>query len=117
MRKKTTRVRYKKHSDATNIRHLYWILGVVSLITVFILTIVISDYGIYQVYLLNRQERRLHTNIEKLKTEQDSLLVEKARLENDLDYIEKLAREHYRMAKKGEKVFRVIERPPKKNNI
>ena len=114
MRKRTARVRYKKHSDATNIRHLYWILGVVSLITVFILTIVISDYGIYQVYLLNRQKRRLHTNIEKLKTEQDSLLVEKARLENDLDYIEKLARERYRMAKKGEKVFRVIERPPKK---
>jgi len=114
MRKKTTRVRYKKHSDASNIRHLYWILGVLSLITVFIFTLVISDYGIYQVYLLNRQKRRLHTNIEKLKTEQDSLLVEKARLENDLDYIEKLARERYRMAKKGEKVFRVIERPPKK---
>ncbi|MCK4689374.1 MAG: septum formation initiator family protein, partial [Candidatus Marinimicrobia bacterium] len=26
-------------------------------------------------------------------------------------YIEKLARERYRMAKKGEKVFRVIEKP------
>ncbi|HCL00296.1 MAG TPA: hypothetical protein DHW42_09370 [Candidatus Marinimicrobia bacterium] len=114
MRKKTARVRYKKHSDASNIRHLYWILAVLSLITIFILTFVISDYGIYQVYQLNQQKRRLHTHIENLKIEQDSLLVEKARLENDLDYIEKLARERYRMAKKGEKVFRVIERPSKK---
>jgi len=29
-------------------------------------------------------------------------------LENDLKYIEKLAREKYRMAKPGEKVFKVI---------
>ena len=32
-------------------------------------------------------------------------------LENNLDYIEKLARERFRMAKEGEKVFKVL---PKK---
>jgi len=39
---------------------------------------------------------------------------ERNRLETDMEYIEKLARERYRMAKKGEKVFRVIERPTQK---
>lgn len=110
---KTSRVRYKKYPDASNIRHLYWILGVLSLITVFIIFFVIGDYGLYQIYLLNRQKSQIQSHIEQLKTERDSLVAEIPRLENDLDFIEKLARERYRMAKKGEKVFRVIERPIK----
>lgn len=113
MAKKISRVRYKKYPDASNIRHLYWILGVLSLITVFIIFFVIGDYGLYQIYLLNRQKSQIQSHIEQLKTERDSLVVEIPRLENDLDYIEKIARERYRMAKKGEKVFRVIERPIK----
>tara|TARA_B100000700_G_scaffold330500_1_gene457050 strand:- start:10152 stop:10271 length:120 start_codon:yes stop_codon:yes gene_type:complete len=36
-------------------------------------------------------------------------MIEKERLENDLEYIEQLARERHRMAKPGEKVFRVVE--------
>ena len=40
-------------------------------------------------------------------------MAEKNRLENDLDYIEKLARERFKMAKTGEKVFKVI---PKKES-
>ncbi|MBL7067189.1 MAG: septum formation initiator family protein [Candidatus Marinimicrobia bacterium] len=113
MAKKASRVRYKKYPDASNIRHLYWILGVLSLITVFIIFFVIGDYGLYQIYLLNRQKSQIQSHIEQLKAERDSLVAEIPRLENDLDYIEKLARERYRMAKKGEKVFRVIERPIK----
>ena len=38
------------------------------------------------------------------------LTSEKTRLENDLQYIEKLAREKYRMAKPGEKVFKVMNK-------
>ena len=38
-----------------------------------------------------------------------ALVSEKHRLENDMKYIEKLAREKYRMAKPGEKVFKVID--------
>jgi cell division protein FtsB len=110
-KKSATRVRYKKRPDAANIRQLYWILGVLALLTFFIIFFVIGDYGLYQIYLLNRQKHQIRDHIAELKVEQDSLLAEKARLEGDLDYIEKLARERYRMAKKGEKVFRVIERP------
>ena len=46
---------------------------------------------------------------------QKKLVSEKHRLENDIDYIEKLAREKYRMAKPGEKVFKVIDSNKKTN--
>ena len=35
---------------------------------------------------------------------------EKTKLQTDYKHIEELAREKYRMAKKGEKVFKVIEK-------
>jgi cell division protein FtsB len=38
--------------------------------------------------------------------------MEKNKLTTDSKYIEQLARERFRMAKKGEKVFKVIERKP-----
>ena len=34
---------------------------------------------------------------------------EKSKIENDLDYIEKIAREKYKMVKPGEKIFKVID--------
>ncbi len=96
--------------DSGNLRRLYVILGSLAGITIFIIFFVIGDYGLYQVYQIHKQRKALENNLVELKAEQDSLLQEKNRLEKDLTYIEKLARERYRMAKKGEKVFRVIER-------
>ena len=34
---------------------------------------------------------------------------EKSKIENDLDYIEKIAREKYKMVKPGEKIFKVVD--------
>ena len=48
-------------------------------------------------------------HITKSREEREELISEKHRLENDMKYIEKLAREKYRMAKPGEKVFKVID--------
>jgi cell division protein FtsB len=107
-------VRSKTKAEAPNIKQLYWILGGLSLITVFLIFFVIGDYGLYQIYRVSRQKQQVQAHIKRLAAEQDSLLAERQRLESDLNYIEKLAREKYRMAKKGEKVFRVIERPSKK---
>lgn len=114
MTKKISRARYKHNPEAHNIRRLYWILGVLSLVTLFIIFFVIGDYGLYQIYMLNKQKNRITDHIAELKQEQKSLQAEHNRLETDMEYIEKLARERYRMAKKGEKVFRVIERVNKK---
>tara|TARA_Y100000590_G_scaffold75685_3_gene83624 strand:+ start:57674 stop:57835 length:162 start_codon:yes stop_codon:yes gene_type:complete len=49
-------------------------------------------------------------DIDSLRSEQGRLTGEKDRLQNDLEYIEKLARERHRMAKPGEKVFKVLEK-------
>ncbi|HPC36677.1 MAG TPA: septum formation initiator family protein [Candidatus Marinimicrobia bacterium] len=106
-----------KNKDGSGYLHkLYWILGILCAITLFIIFFVIGDYGLYQIHLLNKQKKQIENHLVELQYAQDSLLTEKARLENDLQYIEKLAREKYRMAKKGEKVFRVIEKPAERLN-
>jgi cell division protein FtsB len=43
-----------------------------------------------------------------LRDEREKLKIEKNKLENDMKYLEKLARENYLMSKPGEKVFRVL---------
>ena len=45
-----------------------------------------------------------------LRNQRTILEDEKVRLKTDYKYIEEMAREKYRMAKKGEKVFKVIEK-------
>jgi cell division protein FtsB len=116
MRKRRPAAASPNKGGSGNLRNLYWILGILGGITLFIIVFVIGDYGLYQVYMLNKQKNQIENHLVQLKAEQDSLLAEKVRLEGDLQYIEKLAREKYRMAKKGEKVFRVIEKPTERIN-
>ncbi|MCK9484698.1 MAG: septum formation initiator family protein [Candidatus Marinimicrobia bacterium] len=116
MRKRQPAITRRRKSGTGYLHNLYWILGLLCVISLFIIFFVIGDYGLYQIYLLNKQKSRIENHLVELKLEQDSLLMEKARLEGDLQYIEKLAREKYRMAKKGEKVFRVIEKPTERVN-
>lgn len=73
-----------------------------------------GDHGVYQLYKIKSQRKATQNRIEVLKAERTSFENEKNRLETDLDYIERLAREKYRMAKKGEKVFKVIQKETKK---
>jgi cell division protein FtsB len=47
----------------------------------------------------------LEARVERLQTERDSLKNVLWRLENDLEYVEKVAREEYGMSKKGERVY------------
>ena len=62
----------------------------------------------FQLYTLKAERKKVQKQITELRKNRETLLVEKNRLENDLEYIEKLARERFRMAKKGEKVFKVV---------
>jgi|TARA_B100000035_G_C20934876_1_gene524770 cell division protein FtsB len=94
-------------SQNRNILPKLLILVAAILIIIFIL----GDHGIYRLYSMKREKERLLKEINKLRGEQQKLLAEKDRLENDLEYIERLARERHRMAKKGEKVFKVLEKP------
>ena len=72
------------------------------------LTFIFGDHGVLQLYKLKKEKTKIQDHIIELREEKEELVLEKHRLENDLDYIEKLAREKYRMAKPGEKVFKVI---------
>ncbi|MBT4554112.1 MAG: septum formation initiator family protein [Candidatus Marinimicrobia bacterium] len=79
-----------------------------SLLIIFIF----GDHGLFQLYKLKQERKKVQEHITQLRENREELISEKNRLENDLDYIEKLARERFRMAKPGERVFKVI---PKKD--
>ena len=51
----------------------------------------------------------MQNHITQLRQEREKKKEEKNRIENDLDYIEKIAREKYKMVKPGEKIFKVVE--------
>jgi cell division protein FtsB len=73
----------------------------------------LGDHGVYQLYRIKKLHNDTQNKIEELISAKQELIEEKHRLENDLNYIESIAREKYRMAKAGEKVFKVI---PRDNN-
>ena len=80
-------------------------IGALSLIIIFFL----GDHGLYQLYTLKKERAQIQEQINILRKEKIELENEKIKLQTDYKYIEELAREKYRMAKKGEKVFKVID--------
>ena len=92
-----------------------FVRGVLFLIGVTLLIIFIfGDHGLLQLYKLERERAKVQAQIAQLRKERERVMVEKNRLENDIQYLEKLARERYRMVKPGEKVYKVI--PEKKDD-
>ncbi len=87
------------------------IMGAVALIIIFFF----GDHGLYQLYTLKKERTQIQENINQLREEKIALEGEKTKLQTDHKYIEELARVKYRMAKKGEKVFKVIEKKEKKD--
>ncbi|MCK4903628.1 MAG: septum formation initiator family protein [Candidatus Marinimicrobia bacterium] len=114
MKKRRTAKKSLRKKFLADTRHKFFrgiILFGVSFLTIVFL---FGDHGLYQLYKIKSQRKVTQKRIEELKTEIALLENEKKRLQTDLDYIERLAREKYRMAKKGEKVFKVIQRESKK---
>ncbi|MCK5905590.1 MAG: septum formation initiator family protein, partial [Gammaproteobacteria bacterium] len=64
-------------------------------------------------YSLKQERAHIQERINELRKEKLTLEGEKTKLKTDYKYIEELAREKYRMAKKGEKVFKVMEKKKK----
>ena len=92
-----------------------FIRGIILLLCITLLIIFIfGDHGLLQLYKLKRDRGKTQAQIAQLRKERERVMVEKNRLENDIQYLEKLARERYRMVKPGEKVYKVI--PEKKDN-
>ena len=84
------------------------IIGALMLLIIFFF----GDHGLYQLYLLRSERSEIQSTITALREQKQTLESEKNKLTTDSKYIEQLARERFRMAKKGEKVFKVIERKP-----
>lgn len=99
--------RISKDNSATQQRIIRGILitGAIMLLIIFFF----GDHGLYQLYRVRSEREQIKRNIEHLRTERIRLEGKKQQLENDFEYIERLARERYRMARKGEKVFKVID--------
>ena len=72
-----------------------------------------GDHGLYQLYQLRSEKAKIQSTISFLREKKQLLEEEKTKLSYDPKYIEQLARERYRMAKRGEKVFKVIEKDSK----
>ena len=66
-----------------------------------------NDLGLIRMIELKSKRDSIRAEIEQLKMDIDQKEEEKHRLENDLEYNEKYARENFRMVKQGEKVYRV----------
>ena len=82
-----------------------------------LLFITVNRQGLLRLHRLRAEQERLEREIARLEAQTTELMVERAHLETDLSYVERLAREKYRMVQRGEKVFRVMPSdPPAKKN-
>ena len=72
--------------------------------------------GIIKWYELRQERKYLQMKIDQILLKEKNLSEELERLENDEEYIKKIARERFHMVKPGEKVFRVVDRRKVKKN-
>ena len=87
-----------------------FIQGLVFLICMSLIIIFIfGDHGLIKLYKIKSQRMKVQNHITQLREEREKRKAEKNKIENDLNYIEKIAREKYKMVKPGEKIFKVIE--------
>ena len=81
-------------------------IGALTLLIIFLF----GNHGLYQLYILKKERNSIQEKINLLREEKIALEGEKTKLQTDNKHIEEIAREKYRMSKKGERVFKVIEK-------
>ena len=72
-----------------------------------ILLLLFSDRGFLTLWNLKKEKIEIQQDINSLRQQIASLEKEAEKLKFDEKYIEKIAREKFRMSKPGEKVFKV----------
>lgn len=87
----------------------------VLLILIAVISLILGDYGFFSYWKIRQQEKQARIEQEYLREVEQEKARERDRLQNDLEYIEKIAREKYRMSKKGEIVYRVIDKSSEKD--
>lgn len=71
------------------------------------LFLLFTDLGIYRWYQLKEKRSELRLEIDSLLIKENNLSEKLKQLQHDDEYIKKIAREKFHMAKHGEKIFRV----------
>ena len=87
-------------------RHFLKIFAAVLLFSV--ISLFRGDYSLFQYFHMKKNMKQSEARSEALKHEKILLNEEKKRLKTDDEYIEKIAREKYKMTKKGEKITRIV---------
>ena len=85
---------------------IFAIIGIVLLVVLLALS---GKQGLVSLYKNHIQLTKQSNEVIRSHQIIDSLKTEISRLRNDTDYIEKIAREKFGMAKKNEKVYKFIE--------
>jgi len=81
-----------------------------AIVLVIVLFFVIGNRGTLKLISFYKQNAEIDNEIEILELQKNELDTVKTKLENDPNYIEKVAREKYKMKKKGERVYKVVEK-------
>jgi cell division protein FtsB len=68
-----------------------------------------GSYGLIQLWRLKQRQVALDREVMRLQVQQDSLRREIHLLQTDSAYIEKVARERYKMGKPGEKIYKIVK--------
>ena len=111
MRKNFYKRSFKRNSpDSLSIFQKQFFKGLVFLICFSLIIIFIfGDHGLLKLYKIKNERQAIQKEIANLREEREKLKGEKIKTENDLNYIEKIAREKYKMVKPGEKIFKVVD--------
>ena len=105
---------YKYRSNKNNKVYKIFFFGIYFIF--FSVIFLFNDMGYLEYKKIEKENEKIELEI-KTKIEMlDALEVEKKRLEKDFMYIENIAREEFKMAKKDEKVFTIIKNKPKKED-
>jgi len=105
--KRNTRTRKNVRSGGLFENKIAWISAAI-IVLILIQLFVFRDEGLYSLLKLKQEIRDMETHINRLEIEKAEMESERDRLLNDPEYLERIARERFRMAKPGEKVFHVV---------
>ncbi len=95
----------KKNTKVSPKKIFFFIIIILGFIPLFF-----NELGIFKWYQLKKERNQIQIEIDELMLKEKKLLDKLYRLENDDDYVKKIAREKFHMVKSGEKNFHVIDK-------
>lgn len=104
-----------KREKTLTVSYRYFPLWIFILIVILVLFVFLTgSRSIFRLYDLHKQHNELLQQKETLESENEQLLEQIEKLQEDLDYIEKVAREKYNLKREGEDIYKIV--PEKKND-